>query len=150
MLRLDKKTNVDLRNDFRTFAGELQNAPYVIAQIYGRSPDVFPMRPYNANETGNSKVEDIQGTKPTKSFHRTTRTILDNRGGLGDSLPSVTNRYVQALKDAEKRKLPLIAAKIYTGPAVKLPQAPYDVANNVKNDAGMLGRIYTPITPEKP
>lgn len=133
---------------YDNFKNETAEFPLIYTKIYGRNPVVFLDPPLNTNETGNTKREDIQGTKPVKKLHRTSRTMLDVYGSLGGSSPSVTRRYQQALADADKAgTLPLIAAEIYNGPSVKLPLPSFDVAA-LNTSPGMVSRIYAGKTQE--
>lgn len=115
--------------------------PLIFTKIYGNNPVVWLDPPLNTNETGYTKKEDIQGTRPVKQLHRASKTMLDVYGSLGGSSPRVTSRYLQGLRDADRANLPLVAAEIYEGPSVKLPLPSFDVSQ-FNTSPGMVSRIY--------
>lgn len=117
--------------------------PFLATKIYGRNPYRMPAVPLNTNETGNTKIEDIQGTKPRERPKLVRRTFLDSYGSLGGATQEVTNRYLRGLDQAERVKLPLLASQIYNPPAVRQMLRPYDVADLTPNPQGMPGRIYS-------
>lgn len=132
----------DPRKDrYENFKDMTTEFPLIYTKIYGKNPVIFLDPPLNSNETGYTKKEDIQGTRPVRKMVRTSKTMLDVYGSLGGSSPRVTQRYEQSLRDAERANLPLLAAEIYNGPAVKLPLAPYDVSQ-YNTAPGMVSRIY--------
>lgn len=122
--------------------------PFLATKIYGKNPYVFPTPPLNTNETGNTKMEDIQGTKPRERPATVRRTFLDSYGSLGGSVRGVTDRYLKGLSDAERVKLPLLSSQIYNPPAVRQPLQPYDVSLLTPNPMGMQGRIYSNLATE--
>lgn len=138
-----KLTQYDPRKaKYDNFAAETAEYPLIYSKIYGRNPVVFLDPPLNTNETGNTKREDIQGTKPVRQLRRSSKTMLEVYGSLGGSSPRVTARYDQALRDADRAgTLPLVAAEIYNGPSVKLPLPSYDVSQ-MNTAPGMVSRIY--------
>lgn len=146
MLKLSQ--NDPRKGRYEEFKDKTAEFPLLYTKIYGRNPVVWLDPPLNTNETGNTKKEDIQGTKPVKQLRRTSQTMLDVRGSLGGSSPRVTSRYNQAIRDANRAgTLPLLAAEIYNAPSVKLPLPAYDVAQ--QNTApGMISRIYAGKTDE--
>jgi len=121
--------------------------PFLAAKIYGKNPmNAFTPPPLNANETGNTKVQDIQGTHRAPFRGVAKNTLLVQYGGTGGALDSVMTQYKGALDVAGAHRLPTLGAEIYNAPPVKNPRAgntPYDVAALVNNRSGMVGRIYS-------
>jgi hypothetical protein len=124
--------------------------PFLAAKIYGHNPmNAFLPPPLNANETGNTKEQDIKGQNVRPHHPPQKNTVLVQYGGTGGALDSVMRQYATALNQAGEQRLPTLGAEIYNAPSVKNPRAgvtPYDVANLIKNRSGMVGRIYSNAT----
>lgn len=125
----------------RRFAG--LEYPFLATQVYGKNPYRMPMVPFNQNESGNTKTEDVQGTKPKEHPRARRGTFLDSYGSFGGATRGVTDRYINAMATSDRVKLPLLAARIYNPPAVKQTLDPYDVALLTPNPQGMAARIYS-------
>lgn len=148
-------TRPDLQAQHERFAAKVRAAglPEIFAKIYGRITIVRPEEPYNANETGNEKVQDMYGAPSSKPGFVSKPTGLDIYGALGGANPGVSLRYQKSLQDAAALKIPGIVAQVYNSPAVQQTREPYDVAQGQRDETlGIVGRVYagrTPVGTEK-
>lgn len=146
---IQRRPNLPLEHE--RFAAQVRAAglPEIFGKMYGRVSIVRPEDPYNANETGNTKFQDMYGVPSAKPKWSPRTTQLDVYGALGGANPSVSRRYVAALKDADRLKIPGIFAQIYNSPAVLQTREPFDVSQGKRDPAlGIVGRIYAGRTPQ--